>query len=325
MNNKTLRDKILKLKQDINSISYSPILNSLKLEFIEKIELEAQKIKTTQDNNSFFNNVYQEMLRYTNQCERDFQSQSLLSLKNLYYEVYIYSKLNSLLLIEKVPETFTKSPDFKIRFNDSDIFIEVKSLNMSDTLNNHNSILEDGLDKKIDLRSQLEHGKNIAIVDQIIEPYKSQKYGVYQYPYKLIVETVVEKINQNLKEDQFSLGDTILLVDMSQLPIPHPDTAIYKTYPLPQFTDKEVSGVLWHIAFHKLDDNFFEINDREEIIQLSLNVEGILVSHPYINGLIFHIDESFYGFIKSDSNLSELVQYLCPKRWVAYPNEYTTI
>lgn len=316
MNNKTLRDRILKLKQDTNSKTNSPILNSLNLGFIEKIELEAQKAKTRNDNNSFFKRAYNEMLTYTDQCEKNIQHQALIDLKNLYYEVYIYSKLNSLFLIEKVSETSTKSPDFKITFNDSDIFIEVKSINMSDTINNHNSILQDGSNKKKDLQSQLDDGKKIAIVEQVYKPYKLGQH---------IVETIVEKINQNVKQSQFAHGDTILLVDMSQLPISHPDTAIYKTYPLPQFTDKEVSGVLWHIAFHQLNDNFFEINDREEIVELSFNVEGILVSHPYIKGLIFHIDELFYGLIKSDSNLSELVQYLCPKRWVAYPNEYTTI
>jgi hypothetical protein len=286
------------------------------LKFIEKIELEAQKAKTGHDNNSFFKSVYKKMLTYTDQYEKDIQSQALIDLKNLYYEVYIYSRLNSLFSIEKVSETSTKSPDFKIRFNDSDVFIEVKSLNMSDTINNHNSILEDGLNKKIDLQSQLDDGKDIAIVEQVYKPFKPEQH---------IVETIIEKINQNVKPSQFGHGDTLLLVDMPQLSIPHPDTAIYKTYPLPQFTDKKVSGVLWHIAFHQLDDNFFEINDREEINQLPLNVEGILVSHPYIQGLIFHIDELFYGLIKSDSNMSELVQYLCPKRWVAYPDDYTTV
>ena len=127
MNNKTLRDRILKLKRDTNLISYSPILSSLKVEFIEKIELEAENAKMRQDNNSFFKDAYEKMLTYIEQCEKDIKSQSLISLKDFYYEVYIYSKLNSLFLIEKVPETSTKSPDFKIRFNNSDVFIEVKS------------------------------------------------------------------------------------------------------------------------------------------------------------------------------------------------------
>jgi hypothetical protein len=306
MNNKTLTNRILKLKQDT---FYSPILSSLKREFIEKIELEAKNAKTKQDNNSFFKDSYEKMLTHVEKCEKSIQSDSFPSLKDLYYEVYIYSKLNSLVLTEKVPETSTSTPDFKIRFNNSDIFIEVKSLNMFDTISNHNSILQDGLNKKIDLQSQLDDGKDIAIVQQVYKPYKPEQH---------IVKTIVKKINQNVKRSQFEHGDTILLVDMSQLPISHPDTAIYKTYPLLQF-NKEVSGFLWHIAFHQLHDDFFEINDREEINQLTLNLEGVLISHPYIKGLIFHIDELFYGFIKSDSNMSELVQYLCPKRWVAYP------
>lgn len=154
------------------------------------------------------------------------------------------------MVIEKVPETRKKTPDLdpqktpdlKVMFRGSPIYIEIKSLNMADGQLKHKQIMDKGSKMKIDLEAQIKSGKAIAISETIIQPYSRKDKPYNTKSTKMMIETLIQKITNNLKQEQFNQGDTLLLVDIAtQLPVPHPESAIRENYDI---HSNKVSGVL---------------------------------------------------------------------------------
>lgn len=305
-----IKDKLMKLKQEINSVGSSFPMMYIKLDFIEKMELEAEQ-------NIAFKEALCLISKFADKALKNIEDYNSLSeIKNIYSEVFILSKLQSLLNITKIPEKNSKTPDYKVRFRDVDIYIELKSLNMIGGNLKHKDIMNDSLDSKITAEEQINKGSNVGFGVQVIQPYLSNNKKYDFRSTRLVIESLIDKINQNIKEDQYSLGDTILLVDLSdQLPlISKPIDAIQETY----FNDigsTKASGELWNVAFGKVGDQILKPVEFEGADNLDgyLIKEGVLISHPYIKGLIFHVNENFYSvaeLIKSNMIVTDCLEYL---------------
>ncbi|MEH2124837.1 hypothetical protein [Nostoc sp.] len=318
-----LSENIVKLKQKINSLGASYPLDEVKPDFVDKVQLES-------NNDDYFRCIFKKMSGLINKCTirignyksitelKSEDYERINELKNLYSEAYIYSKLKSWLAIEKVPETSQRTPDFKVIFRGSPIYIEIKSLNMADGQLKHIEIMDKVSNMKIDLETQKKSNKAITISETIIQPYYKSGNPYNAKSTKMMIETLIYKITNNLKQEQFNQGDTLLLVDIAtQLPVPHPESAIRENY---EIHSNKVSGVLWHTAFGIMNSTIYPFPALEDDSETEyLSSEGILNTHPYIKGLIFHIDENFYALAKSaDENLRaiELISYLCPKTTV---------
>ncbi len=307
------RDKLLKLMQEINDIGSSFLMLYIKLDFIEKMELESEQNKSFKEALSQIDKLADKALKNV----EDYNS--LTEIKNIYSEIYILSKLQSLLSINKIPETDSKTPDYKVRFRGEDIYIELKSLNMLGGNLKHKDIMNDSLDTKIVAEEQIKDGSNVGMGIQVIQPYLSHNKVYDHSSPKLVIESLIDKINQNIKEQQYSLGDTILLIDLSdQLPlISKPSEAIQEHY-FDDVGNTNVSGELWNVAFGKLDDQILKPAEFEGANYLDgeLEKEGILITHPYIKGLIFHASEDFYSvaeIIKGNSHITGLLEYISKK------------
>lgn len=305
-----VRDKLLKLVQTINSVGSSVPMLYVKLDFIEKMELES-------DENVIFKNALKKIETLADKAIKDIEDyNSLLELKNIYSESYIFSKLKSLLVVEKMPEQSNKTPDFKVKYRGADIFIELKSLNMIDGTFKHKNIMNESMQSKIDAETQIENGTQIAFGEQLIKPYKKCNKPYDCGSVKLVIESLIDKINQNIERAQYSLGDTVLLVDLSgQLPLmAKPSQAIQEKY-YDTIGRSDVSGELWHIAFGEMGSEIYRALEFEGADNKDgqLSKEGILISHPYIKGLVFHIDEDFYslGEVSKDNlNVINCLEYL---------------
>ena len=299
--------------QEINSIGSSFPMLYVKLDFIEKMELEAEQNVTFKDALSQIDLLIE---KATKNIE-DYNS--LIEIKNIYSEVYILSKLNSLLHIEKIKECDSKTPDFKVRFRDKNIYIELKSLNMLDGVIKHKDIMYDSLDSKIEAEEQIKQGKKVGIGTSVIQPYYSYNNKYDPSSTRLVIESLIDKVNQNIKEQQYSLGETILLVDLSdQLPlISKPSEAIQEKY-YDDYSKTWVSGELWNVAFGRLRDQIFKPAEFEGVSNIDgeLKKEGILVSHPFIKGLVFHVNEELYAIAElteSNFNVTHCLEYLSKK------------
>lgn len=305
-----IKDALLKLIQDINSIGNSFPMLYIKLDFIEKMEFESNVNPVFYDSM----NKIEKLIKKASMNIEDYTS--LVNIKNIYSEAYIFSKLKSSFVIEKIIEKKHKTPDYKVKFRESDIFVELKSLNMFDGNIKHKDIMEKSFDSKIEAERQIQKGAKVGLGEQVVQPYLSANKTYDPYSVRLVIESLIDKINQNIKKEQYFSGDTVLLIDLSDqlLLVSKPTQAIQEKY-YDDLGRTNVSGELWNVAFGKLNDIIlrpaeFEGADNSDGKLLK---EGILVSHPYIRGLIFHMNEGFYSFgvFKHDNlNVVRFLEYL---------------
>jgi len=90
-----LKDDLLKLKQEINSVGMNVALKDLSNDFVDKIESE-------KDQDNQFCAIYSELKPLIQKALENFEDyESIIEIKNKYYEAFIYSKLKSLLQIKK--------------------------------------------------------------------------------------------------------------------------------------------------------------------------------------------------------------------------------
>jgi len=305
-----IRDKLLRLMQEINSVGASHLLLYVQLDFIEKMEIEAER-------DSVFKEALQKIEGLVDKALKNIESYGdQIEIKNTYSEAYIFSKLRSLLSISKIPEEEKKTPDYKVHFRGQEIYIELKSLNMIGGNSKYREIMEGALDSKIEAEDQIRKGSNIGVGSQEIQPYLSPNKDYDPRSVRMVAEALIDKINQNIKQGQYASGDTILLVDLSdQLSlISKPSQAIQNQY-YDDMGNTCVSGELWNVAFGEVGQPIykpaeFEGADNEDG---ELQKEGILVTHPYINGILFHVDGGFYAVaeIKEESmNVIKLLDYV---------------
>ena len=93
--------------QEINSVGSSFPMLYVKLDFIEKMELEASL-------NPVFKGALMKIDKLADKALKNIEDyNSLIEIKNIYSEAYIFSKFRSLMVIEKIPEKSSKTPDYK--------------------------------------------------------------------------------------------------------------------------------------------------------------------------------------------------------------------
>lgn len=283
-----LAAEFLKLMQESNSITHNPLFLCFDLEELAMLDASQDKFVTSKKKN---------ILKLIKGIGVDFNPK-LKSAYDEYREALTYLMLkekfpNS----DRIPEEKTKTPDFKIPFIVYDngdevnysIYAELKSMAFSDGNLNYKNTMEQGLNAQIELEIQVQQGKNVAFAITEIQPmHKSgKKYNPSSTKYA--IESLIEKIEQNIKPDQFSFGDTVLIIDLKQLTLPSfGEEGAMPVYVEQQF-NSFVSGVQWNVAFGKRGHLLFKQIEFEgkENTDGELEKEGILVSRDWIKALIF--------------------------------------
>jgi hypothetical protein len=212
----------------------------------------------------------------------------------------------------------------------------MKSMNMSDGVFKHHNIMESAINGTIYLENQIERevkeGKEyvVATCSRIDKPYEKSGKIYDSFSLKLVIETLIDKIKQNIKEEQFKRGDTILLIDFSdQLSLPeNPHESLQQNY-VGEFVDNsklyqkldsldwkehkkylasvesikeqekyyfESKGTLWHVALGDMKTILSESQDngQKEILEK----QGILKEYDFIKGILFYIDGKFYACMR---------------------------
>lgn len=285
----SLQAKFLKLTQETNSITLNPLLNCFEQDELTVIDIEAK-------NDEFIKEKKKNILKIIKDIKIDFNPK-LKSAFNEYSEAMIYLRLKK--KIEKVirtPEEDSKTPDFKIEFSDNSyinkksytVYAELKSLSFANGDINYKDAMDKGLNANIEIEEQINSGRKIAFGITEIDPlYKNKNYNPISTKYA--IETLIQKISQNLKEGQFSKGETVLLVNLKQLILP----SNFIESGLPVFQEKStysiVSGILWNIAFGKVGHLIYKPIQFEgkENIDGELEQNGILINYKYIKAIVF--------------------------------------
>ncbi|WP_075185076.1 hypothetical protein [Teredinibacter haidensis] len=304
------RDKLLKLMQSVNTYGVSCPLLYIKLDFVEKMELEV-------DENIVFKKSLLDMDSLVDKALQDLEYyESLVCIKNSYSEAFIYAKLQSLLHIEKIPETSSSTPDFKVRHKANDIYIELKSLNMVEGNLKHKTVMHSAMNAKIDAENQIANGSNVGFGFHVIQPYKTGSKEYEADSVRLVIEALISKIGQNIKREQYGLGTTILLVDLAdQLPLhSQQEESIQQQY-YDIDNRAKLSGELWYVAFGKIGDEIYKISGLKggQCSDGRLQKEGVLREHPYIKGIIFHVKDCFYGLApltRENVSATHFIEYI---------------
>lgn len=286
-----LEERFLKLKQLTNSLTHNPLLNCFEQECLALLDEEAV-------NDSFISTKKHTILKLIKNHNIDFEPK-LKSAFDEYNEGLTYIRLTKKFgKVERIPEGNEKTPDFKIEFEDNNllnkkkshtIYLELKSMSFADGNLNYQNTIKQGVKAQIDIERQIKQGKKVAFgITEVAPLHKSNKnYDLSSTKYA--IEVLIEKIDQNLKAGQFSLGETILLIDLKQLSLP----SYFKEGGVPIFQEKlynsYVSGIQWNVAFGKVGYLVYKPIEFEgkENIDGELERNGILRNYDYIKAIIF--------------------------------------
>ena len=196
-----LYDKVLLVKQTINSVSSSPLIEYVNLNFIYKIETESGA-------NQFYSAICKDIDGYCDKILENIEDiNSMRALKECYSEAFMFSVLNSRLNISPVGRARgSKTPDFLVNFKNTDLFIEMKSMSMLNGNLIYNGIMEDSLVAKVVAESQIRDGKKVGVGEHEVQPYYKGQQSYSPYSSLIPIEAIIGKLNQNIKSDQFSHG-----------------------------------------------------------------------------------------------------------------------
>lgn len=317
---KTLEEIFLKLKRDTNSITSNPLLDAFNLNKLKKIdELE--------NTDSFIRKKRKSIIHLSKGIGIDFNPK-LIRAYEIYNEASIYLILkNRLNNIEGVPEGANKRPDFKVeyqaKFNTREqkqtFYIEFKTMSYTDGNRNYKEAIEiSGVNSQIDIEDQIRKGKRIAIGIIKTQPLLKSSNDYYDpFSIKYTIETFIDKIEQNLKLGQFTLGETILMIDTKLIPLP----CGFLEGAVPTYIGGRVrtlvSGVQWNIAFGKKGYPIYRPIEFEgkENIEGELSKNGILIDRDWIKAICFvsyiNFDEPIIlGLYHSDHANDMLISFL---------------
>ncbi|OJW81539.1 MAG: hypothetical protein BGO69_09140 [Bacteroidetes bacterium 46-16] len=285
MTEKNLADHLRSLRRETNQLTHNPLLDAMEIANIEKLEAAvaddfiAQKVK----------NIW----GFVKDHKVDFNPQ-LKAAFDEYSEGLVYLLLKEKFRdADRIPEGKKKTPDFVIPFDDDDngtpirykVYVELKSLSFSDGNLNYKQVMNDAVDSQISIEAQVGKGAKVAFGEFEISPlHKSGQKEKTARKYE--IETLIDKINQNIKPDQFTDENSILFIDLKQLHAGGDYRDFLPIFIEPQM-DSLMSGLLWNVCFGKSGYPVFKQIEFEgkENLEGDLERDGILQAHSFIRAV----------------------------------------
>lgn len=183
-----------------------------------------------------------------------------------------------------------KTPDFC--FSSSMAHFEVKTPSLVRGKAGLEKSLESSLNAQIDIEDQVASGRPVAIGISEVQPYHTKTYERGQI--RGVIETLIGKMGQNFKPQQYSRANTFLVVNFCMLPPRQTGTrALRPAYPDEYMFNKVLTGELWMLAFARPGMLVHGCPEFEgsPCIEGTLEITGILEDENYssIAGLIFAV------------------------------------
>jgi hypothetical protein len=303
-----IREKLLKLKQDINQIGQSWLLDNVNLDVIDRL-LTAARLG---ESNEYAEYVKQ-IERWTDTCLAGIQDyDALRGLADTYSEAQVFLRLNAIGSVQRVREDRTPKPDFSTYYDSTPLYLELKTMDVVGGSLKHDRIMREALDRRIDLERQLKDGRSIAFSEGSVAPYQSSRRPYNPYSTKLVIETLVRKVQQVLKSEQFLLGPTVLILDLTWVLLHGTLAEALQQRSMLAYagTNSEISGELWHVAFGQVGDTLLKPDpDEFDCSDGVLEEEGLLSRYPFIQALAFFQHGEFASATTDHTN-AEVLNYL---------------
>lgn len=152
--------------------------------------------------------------------------------------------------LSKIPEQRNiQTPDFcHYPSKGEKLYFEVKTLSVVNGGLGINDDLLKSLDAQIDIERQLQKRRVVAIGASEMQPYAEKPYQAGAVT--AVISTLIEKVRQNIKSDQYSNKNTFLVLNLCLIPPTITDNRTLR----PAYCDdfmfpKAISGDLWMLAF----------------------------------------------------------------------------
>lgn len=155
-------------------------------------------------------------------------------------------------------------PDFVCSLKGGQPFyIEVKSLDVVGGEFRQREMMEDGLERMVELETRGKAGRPVAMVEGSIAPYRNvgAVNGYDPRSLKLVIDTLHAKCRTAFKQSQFGLGPTFALVLIDRLILPGQRHALAPYYYEPPPASCCLTGALWHLAYGQIGAPIFRAPD----------------------------------------------------------------
>lgn len=160
--------------------------------------------------------------------------------------------------------------------------------------------MEESLEANIEIEQQKERGNRICSSIRTIRPFNCK--GTHD---QLI--QIYKKIDNNLKKGQFELGDTVLLVDLTQITL---GMGLDKGECFSAYSHGYgylISGLLWNLAFGEENYLFYirpEFEGKPNVSSSVLGIKGLLHVYDQLKGIVFSFgttleSKQFFGLFRN--------------------------
>lgn len=235
-----------------------------------------------------------------------------------YCEAICYTDIKRLCNIEHIPESKQKTPDFKVCFDNVVIYVEMKSLSFADGNINYKASQNSALLANISREEQLKQRKRFVWTEREVLPMAKNGNNT---SIREQLNILHKKIVGNIKKDQLSKGESVLLIDLNQLGVTYraeENVAIEESFNGCGYS----SGMLWTLAFTKAQDRLFitpEFEGMPNIDEDEIGFNGIMVDYPELKGLVFAVGRTpkerafvgFYRYNEQDCYAAKFIYKVC--------------
>ncbi len=224
---------------------------------------------------------------------------------NAFAEARIFYSILSKTAIERIKESDSSTPDFRMDFNGEPYYAEIKALSMAGSDAKYRTIAEDHIDANIEIEEQLRMGRRVASSITAIQPAKTDKREYDWRSIRAVVELLIEKAESLFKPGQFRTGPTIMFLDVSQWALGCTAEEGALKYFIDHMTNSNVSGPLWHAVFGEVGSPIVRAPEFEGKSNSDgyLEREGLMRHFPDIKGIVFCYahgpSAKLVGFVRS--------------------------
>ena len=196
--------------------------------------------------------------------------------------------------LRRVPELAgKKTPDFEASYGSAAAAcFEVKTLSVVSGEYGIDECLHSSVEANVEIEAKLKRGDKVAMAESEARPYG--KRPSEEGALTAVINTLIEKAEQNIKQDQFANRPTFLVLNLSVIPpmVTKP-VALRPSYPDDYLFDKAVTGEMWAMAFGRIGMPI-QVNPEFEgkpCVEAILDKVGILESEEFkcVAGILFMV------------------------------------
>jgi hypothetical protein len=316
----SLWENILEKRQEIQGLTCNPVIDCFDKEECDQIDSNTHDAFVAMKKKNIVETIKVLKTDFSDEYCRAFQQYNEAT-----YYLMFKNKGYTICPVPEQGDRNLKTPDYKISYGGNDFYLELKTLSFFNGSQNYYEAQDGAMASAISIDEQLAQGKRVAISSHEIAPYKKPGEGYCGSSVKYLVKILIEKITQNIKSDQFAIGDTILFIDMKQLLL----MGSIEQNLLPFYFDDQygsiASSMLWNVCFAhagSIELNPIEFEGKESVGGY-FDKNGILVDNPFIKAIVFgcyekRMERHLVGFVRhpGEDTVANFVNESC-----AYTND----